>query len=61
MSVLRVEIRQGNAAFVQDRDVETASILRKLADRVQPGGAHHGVLSDSHGGSCGEYWITEED
>jgi hypothetical protein len=61
MSVLRVEIRQGNAAFAQDADRETASILRKLADRIESGDAYRGVLHDGHGGPCGGYEFSEED
>lgn len=60
MSVLRLEIRQNGSAFSPDPGLETASILRKLADKIQDG-ATEGVLFDGNGANVGAYGTEETD
>lgn len=60
MSILRVEIRQDNAAFLPDAGLETARILRQLADRVQDGSSE-GVLRDANGAIIGGFGTEATD
>jgi hypothetical protein len=60
MSILRLEIRQDGSAFGDEPGVETAAILRKLADKVQHG-ATEGVLYDANGANVGGYETEEID
>lgn len=58
MAVFRLEIRQDNSAF-DDVGMETARILRELADKIYELNAPSGFLFDANGARVGEYGTEE--
>jgi hypothetical protein len=58
MPTFRLEIRQDNAAFA-DVGLETARILRDLADKIQSMNVPGGFLFDVNGARVGEYGTEE--
>lgn len=59
MATFRLEIRQDNSAFGDDVGMETARILRELADKIYELNVPSGFLFAANGARVGEYGTEE--
>ena len=55
----KIEISMNSAAFVNDRNVELAGILRELAAKIEVG-RDYAPIMDVNGNQCGVFWIEED-
>ncbi len=57
--MLSLEIKQSNAAFTDCREIETARILKHLADKIEEGCTDCRIM-DANGNCVGQMATTED-